>query len=56
MKLEFTMTIISRAICLPLTATIQYVFENVGWDLNVDINVLLCLLLCFLINKIYAEG
>ena len=30
---------VNGAICLPLAAVIQYIFENVGWDLDAHIDV-----------------
>jgi hypothetical protein len=41
--MDFTTTIVRKVIRLPLIAIIQYVSENVGWDLNVNIDILLCL-------------
>ena len=35
------MTTVNGAICLPLTAVIQDILENVGWDLDGNVDVLL---------------
>jgi hypothetical protein len=38
---DFALMTVNGAICLPLTAIIQYILENIRWDLDAHINVLL---------------